>query len=160
MDDYLEEALRNIDIFCKILVNKMVEDEENNNIVLEPIEKLLQRKYIIEEHSEPSPLAKHLIPLPQIEDPLIDIFEDDNYVKVLVQCRCKKQKVTVHTDINGLEICREECRNDTDGLQVCRDECRKLNLPIEDLQIESMTAKCNNNEVLEVNIPKVRPTIS
>ena len=160
MDDDLEEALRNIDIFCKILVNKMVEDEENNNIALEPIEKLLQRKYIIEEHSESSPLAKHLIPLPQIEDPLIDVFEEDDYVKVLVQCHCKKQKVTVHTDINGLEICREECHNDTDGLQVCRDECRKLNLPVKHLQIENMTAKCNNNEILEVNIPKVRPIVS
>jgi hypothetical protein len=160
MDDDLEEALRNIDIFCKILVNKMVEDEENNNIVLEPIEKLLQRKYIIEEHSESSPLAKHLIPLPQIEDPLIDVFEEDDYVKVLVQCRCKKQKVTVHTDIDGLEICREECHKNADGLQICRDECRKLNLPVKHLQIESMIAKCNNNEVLEVDIPKVRPTMS
>jgi len=160
MNDDLEEALRNIDIFCKVLVNKMVEDKENNDIVVEPIEKLLQRKYIVEEHSASSPLAKHLIPLPQFEDPLIDVFEDDNYVKVLVQCRCKKQKVTVHTDIDGLEICREECHNDTDGLQVCRDDCRKLNLPVKHLQIENMTAKCNNNEVLEVNIPKIRPTIS
>jgi hypothetical protein len=157
--DDLEEALRNIDIFCKTLVNKMVENEENGNIVLEPIEKLLQRKYVIEEHSDSSPSAKHLIPLPQVDDPLIDVFEHDDYVKVLVQCRCKKQKVTVHTDTDGLEICREECHDEADGSQICRDECRKLNLPVEHLQVENMTAKCNNNEVLEVAIPK-RPATS
>jgi len=148
MDD-LEKALRNIDIFCKVLVKKMVEseNESNNKIIVEPIEKLLRRKYIIEEKLEENPSAKHLIPLPQLEEPLIDIFEDDNYVKVLMQCRCRNQKVTIHRGRGDLEICLEE-------------ECRKLNLPFEQLQIENMIMKCNNNEAFEVNIPKLRTTIN
>lgn len=147
MDD-LEEALRNIDIFCRVLVKKIVESENEpeNNVIIEPIEKLLRRKYIIEEHLEPNPLAKHLIPLPQVEEPLIDIFEDDKYVKVLMQCRCRDQKVTIHTDVDGLEICTEECR--------------KLNLPVKHLQIESIITRCNNNEVFEIDIPKTKATIN
>lgn len=139
--DNLEEALRNIDIFCKAVVKKMVESENkaDNKIIVEPVEKLLRRKYIIEESSS----AKHLIPLPQLDEPLIDIFEDDNYVKVLMQCRCKDQKVTINRHVDGLEICAEE-------------ECRKLDLPVGQLQIENMVMKCNNNEALEVEIPKLR----
>jgi hypothetical protein len=155
MDDF-EEALRNIDIFCKVVVNKMIEDEKGaeNKIAVEPMENLLQRKYIIEEHSESNPLAKHLIPLPQAEEPLIDIFEDDNYVKVLVQCRCKDQKFTVHTNMDGIEICKKECHTDDEDIEVCTDRCQKLNLPVKDLQVENMIAKCSNNTVLEVEIPK------
>lgn len=154
MNDF-EEALRNIDVFCKVLVKKMIEDENEaeSKIVVEPIENL-QRKYVIEEHLESNPLAKHLIPLPQVEEPLIDIFEGDNYVKVLVQCRCKEQKVSIHADIDGVQMCRKECHNDVDSSQVCVDKCQKLNLPVKHLQIENITAKCNNNSVFEVDIPK------
>lgn len=146
MEDF-EEALRNIDIFCRTLVKKMVED--NNccqNIVVEPIEKLLRRKYIIEESIESKPLRRCLIPLPHAEEPLIDVFEDENYVKIFLQCRCKDQKVTVYTDVDGLEICTEECQ--------------KLNLPVKHLQIENMIVKCNNNAVFELNVPKTKTTIS
>lgn len=142
----LDEALRNIDIFCRILVKKIVEDKDNpQNIVVEPMEKLLQRKYIVEENPEAGPLAKHLIPLSHVEEPLIDVFEDDKNVKVLMQHRCKDQKVTIHTDVDGLEICTEDCR--------------KLNLPVKHLQIENINVRCHN-EVLEINIPKTKATIS
>jgi hypothetical protein len=148
MDDF-EEALRNIDAFCRVLAKKLAEneDEPRKDIVVEPVEKLFRRKYIIEEVLEQNPLVKNLIPLPQVEEPLIDIFEDSSYIKVLMQCRCKDQKVTVHRDLNGLQICVEE-------------ECRKLNLPVEQLHIESMVIKCNNNEVFEVEIPKLRTMIN
>lgn len=159
MDDF-EEALQNIDIFCKTLVNKMVQDEENSGLIVEPIESLLQRKYIIEEHFESSPLEKRLIPLPQLEEPLVDVFEEDDYVRVLMQCRCKEKIVTVHTDMDGVKICRKECRTDADGTQICRDECQRLDLSVEHLQIENMTVKCNNNKVFEVSIPKLKHTIS
>lgn len=161
MDD-LEEALRNIDVFCRVLVEKMVEDEneENRNIDVEPIENLFRRKYVIEEHSNSNPSAKHLIPLPQLEEPLIDIFEDDSYVKVLMQCRCKDQKVTVHTGVDGLEICKKECHTDTEGLETCTDRCQKLDLSVNPpLQIEDMTARCSNNAVFEVTIPKTKATV-
>lgn len=145
--EHFEEALRNIDIFCRILVKKIVEDEDcSQDIMVEPIENLLRRKYIIEENLESEPLTRYLIPLPQAEEPLIDVFEDENYVKIFLQCHCKDQKVTIHTDIDSLEICTKECQ--------------KLNLPVKHLQIENMIVRCNNNEVLEIDIPKVNTTIS
>lgn len=137
----LEEALHNIDVFCRVLVKKIVEDTDySQDVVVEPIEKLLRRKYIAEEHSESDHLAKHLIPLPHAEEPLIDIFENDDYLKVLVQCHCKDKKVTIHTDVDNMEI--------------CTDECRKLNLSVKHLQLENTVVRCNNNEILEINIPK------
>lgn len=161
MDD-LEEALRNIDIFCRTVVKKMLESEKetDNSINVEPMEKLLQRKYVIEEQTESEPLAKHLIPLPEVEEPLIDVFEDDNYVKVLMQCKCKDQRVTVHPNMDGLEICRRECRTDEEGAEVCTDKCRKLELPVKHLQVESISAKCSNNAVFEIEIPKTKTTVS
>lgn len=156
MDDF-EEALRNIDVFCRVLVKKMVEteDEHENSVTVEPMEKLLLRKYIIEEHVESSPLAKSLIPLPQAEEPLIDVFEDNNYVRVLVQCRCKDQKMTVQADADGLIICKRECRVDIEGREICREVCQKLELPIKNLQLQNMVTKCTNNMVFEVDIPKM-----
>jgi hypothetical protein len=154
--DNFEEALRNIDTFCKVLVNKILEDETESNIFVEPIENLLRRKYVIEEHVESNPSAKHLIPLPQVEESLVDVFEDDEYVKVLVQCHCKEQKVTIHTESDGLEICKKECYTDPEGTEVCTDKCQKLDLPVKNLQIENMTAKCNNNQVFELDIPKTK----
>jgi hypothetical protein len=148
MDDF-EEALRNIDVFCRVLVKKMVESlkDVESDVFVEPMEKLLKRKYVIEEQVEQSPTVKHFIPLPQVEEPLIDVFEDDKYVKVLMQCRCRDQKVTVQRESDGLQICVESV-------------CRKLNLPVEHLQIENMIMKCNNNEALEVEIPKIKTTIN
>lgn len=145
--EHFEEALRNIDIFCRILVKKMVEDEDcSQDIMVDPIANLLRRKYIIEENSESKTLTRYLIPLPQAEDPLIDVFEDENYVKIFLQSRCKDQKMTIHTG--------------TDSLEICTKECQKLNLPVKHLQVENMIVRCNNNEVLEIDIPKVNTTIS
>jgi hypothetical protein len=153
--DKFEEALTNIDIFCRTLVKKMTEDEneQNNNITIEPMEKLLLEKYVIEE-TESNLLRKSLIPMPQAEDPLVDVFEEDNYVRVLMQCRCKDQKVIVHPEKNGLEICKRECHTNEDGVEVCTDKCKKVDLSTKDLQVQNMIQKCSNNTVFEVNIPK------
>jgi hypothetical protein len=154
MSDDFEEAIRNIDVFCKVLAKKLVEslkEEENGESEkenpIEPMEKLLRRKYVIEEKFEENPKVKHFIPLPHIEEPLIDVFEDENYVKVLMQCRCKDQRVTVNKFDDGLQICLEST-------------CWKLNLPVEELQVENMIMKCNNNEALEVEIPKLKTTVN
>jgi len=150
-----EEALRNIDVFCKVLVNKMVENEENNSdIIIEPIESLIYKKYVISEQVNSSLINRNFIPLPQLEEPLIDIFEEGNYVRILIQCRCKEQKVTIHPSIDGLEICKRECHKNSEGLEVCVDKCQKLNVPVAELQIEDMAIKCSNNEVFEVTIPR------
>ncbi|MGB9853397.1 MAG: hypothetical protein ACPLRY_01105 [Candidatus Bathyarchaeales archaeon] len=146
MDDF-EEAFRNIDVFCKVLVKKMIESENEaeteSSLAVEPMEKLLRRKYVIEEKNEENPEVKHFIPLPHIEEPLIDIFEDDTYVKFLMQCHCRDQKVTVQKQDDGLQICLE-------------NECWKLELPVGQLQVENIIIKCNNNEALEVEIPKLK----
>lgn len=142
----LEEALRNIDAFCRILVKKIVQDEERSKYVtVEPIENLLRRKYILDEHSEPKSLAKHMIPLPHLEKPLIDMFENNKHVKILMQCRCKDPNFAINTQADGLEICTEECT--------------KIDLPIEPLQIQNMTVRCSN-KVLEIAIPKTETSVT
>jgi len=146
MED-LEEALRNIDIFCRTVVKKIVENENSSpNIAVEPIENLLRKKYIIEESLESDPATRYLIPVPEAEEPLIDVFEDENYVKIFLQCRCQGKDVKIHTEVDNVEIRVEECR--------------KLNLPVRRLSIENMVVRCNNNMVLEVAIPKTKATAS
>jgi hypothetical protein len=158
--DELEEALRNIDVFCRVLVKKIAEGEngEYNNISLEPIENLLRRKYIRQDEPkrEPNPSSPHLIPLPQLDEPLVDIFEDNNYVKVLVQCRCKDEEATVRTDADSVQICKKVCYTNVEGIEWCTTQCRKLDLPTQHLQISNIISKCNNNQVFEVEIPKAK----
>lgn len=155
MSNDFEEALRNIDVFCKVLTKKLMEslkgeeEEPCEKNPLEPMEKLLKRKYVFEEKFE-SPTVKHfipLIPLPHIEEPLIDVFENENYVRVLMQCRCRDHKITVNKHDDGLQICVENV-------------CWKIDLPVEELQIENMVMRCNNNEALEVEIPKIKTTVN
>jgi hypothetical protein len=153
MSDF-EEIMRNIDAFCKVLVSKIVENDEHNNIVVEPIEKLIYEKYVISEQVDSSSINRNFIPLPQLEEPLIDIFEEGCYVRILMQCHCKEQEVTIHPSIDGLEICKRECHANSDGVEVCVDKCKKLNLPVSELRIENMAIKCSNNEVFEVTIPR------
>lgn len=148
--DSFEEALRNIDIFCKVLAEKIVRNEENSNVVVEPMEKLLYKKCVADAELKPNDPAKHLIPLPQVEEPLIDVLDENDHVKVLMQCRCKDQRVTVHADPDGVKICKTECHTNADGTEMCRDECQKLNLPTDNLKVENMIARCNNNTVFEV----------
>jgi hypothetical protein len=137
--DKIEEALRNVDVFCRVLVRKMV-DEEKGNVAVEPIEKLLFKKAVTEAQPKLNPLEEHLIPLPHLEEPLIDVIEAEDNVEVLMQCRCNDEKVQIHSDANGLEI--------------CTDKCQKLELPTKNLQIENVTSRCNNNKALVISIPK------
>ncbi|MEM1566161.1 MAG: hypothetical protein QW510_03615 [Candidatus Bathyarchaeia archaeon] len=149
MNDDFEEALRNIDVFCKILAKKLVEslgERSDDKNPLEPMEKLLKRKYVFEEQIESS-TVRHFIPLPHLEEPLIDIFEDENYVKILMQCRCRDHRITVDKCDDGLQICIE-------------NTCWKLDLPVEELKVENMVMRCNNNEALEVEIPKIKTSVN
>lgn len=141
--DDLTRALENIDVFLKTLVQKMTENEPENTKTMEPMEKLLRfRDVIADEALEPDSIDKTLIPLPQLDEPLIDVFEDENQIKVLMQCRCNEQNVAVYRE--------------ADGLKLCTKECQKIRIPLTRLQVEHMISKCNNNEVFEIDIPKVR----
>jgi len=137
----LTESLRNIDIFCRVLVKKLAEDEDQSgtSISVEPIERLLMRKYVVEDNARADSLAKHLIPVPQLEQPLIDVLEDDKNITVLMNCRCENQKISIRKLVDGLEICGEECQ--------------MIHLPVNNLRVEKASVKCNNN-VLEIGIPK------
>jgi len=155
MDD-LDEALRNIDVFCRVLVSQLAseESEKEDNLPFEPIEALFRKKHIAEEKGKSHSSPKHMIPLPQLEEPLIDVIEDRNCIKVLMQGRYNDNRITVHSGIDGIEICKEECYRDANGFEVCQDKCQKLLLPTDKLHIENITAKCNNNSVFEVDIPR------
>jgi hypothetical protein len=92
-----------------------------------------------------------------IEEPLVDVFDEEDYVRILVQCRCREQQVTFHPCPDGITVCKEECRKEKGGPEVCSDVCRKLSLSMDGLQLDDMlfvVAKCNNNNTLEAMIPK------
>jgi hypothetical protein len=142
------EALQDIDSFCKVAVKKPmetnVEKTENTR------ELVFERKL---EHAK-----GRFVRLPHDEDPLIDVYDEGDHVRVLVQCRCREQQVTFHPCSDGIIVCKEECHLGADGAEDCENTCRKVNLRTEQLQIQSMlfiVAKCNNNNTLEATIPKI-----
>ncbi len=143
MED-LENVLRNIDVFCRILVEKIARGEDSvQRAAAEPIEDLLRKRYLVAD-AEVDSSKGYLIPLPQAEEPLVDVFEDEHSVKVFFQCSCQDKKVQIVTKADAIEICVEECR--------------KLNLPTTHLNFEDIVVKCSNNKVLEIAIPKAEPT--
>jgi hypothetical protein len=153
-----EETLQNIDGFCKIIVKKMPENtaEREDKIVVEQIENP-PKKSTENEPLETGSSNNQFIPLSQVEEPLIDVFEEEEYLRILVQCHCREQQVKFYVHADGIRICRESCHAEADGAVVCVDACQKINLRTDRLQLENrlfVVAQCNNNEVLEAMIPK------
>jgi len=97
------------------------------------------------------------------EEPLIDVIDEGDNIKLLVQGRCMDQQFSIHVneDKGGISICRETCYRQK-GLETveCNDFCsRNIPLNLKGLQLEDMLfviSKCNNNNVLEITIPKTR----
>jgi len=96
------------------------------------------------------------------EDPLIDVIDEGDSIKLLVQGRCMEEQVSIHVNPNGdgITICREECSKKTrTEVATCYEVCsRNIGLNLKELQIENMlfvVSKCNNNNVLEISIPKI-----
>ena len=140
------EALQSIDNFCKVLVKKTTIDtpKASNRIEIEPLEG----------SSAIGNIGQH-----EIEDPLVDVFDEEDHIRILVQCRCREQQVTFHPSTDGITICREERRKEKGGQETCSDVCRKLSLRTDELQLDNMEfviAKCNNNNTLEAMIPKIK----
>jgi hypothetical protein len=140
-------ALQNINDFCRVLVKKTIANtSETNN----------EREYL-NGHSD-SDLSMDIMQ-PELEEPLIDVFDEGDYIRILVQCRCREQQVTFHPSEDGITICREECHTNKSGTETCRDVCSKLSIRTDELQLENMVfviAKCNNNNTLEATIPKLK----
>lgn len=118
-------------------------DDSSKGVTVEPIENLLKRKYVTEKSLESELSTKYLIPIPEAEEPLVDMFEDENYVKIFLQCHC-----------NGKDV---KIRTDTDNTEILVEECRKLTVPVRSLNIENMAVRCNNT-ILEIAIPKIKAT--
>ena len=140
------EALQSIDNFCKVLVKKTTIDtpKASNRIEIEPLEG----------SSAIGNIVQH-----EIEEPLVDVFDEEDHIRILVQCRCREQQVTFHPSTDGITICREERRKEKGGQETCSDVCRKLSLRTDELQLDNMEfviAKCNNNNTLEAMIPKIK----
>lgn len=98
----------------------------------------------------------------QYEEPLIDVIDEGDNVKLLVLGRCLEQQFSIHVNKNkdGITICREECDKQK-GLEIveCNDVC-STNIPLnlKELQLANMlfvVSKCKNNNVLEIIIPKI-----
>jgi hypothetical protein len=157
-----EEALRDIDSFCKVTVKKTAQnlpeadDTTSGKLVAE---KSASAKNNVPEHFQAGLVNENITMLPDVEEPLIDIFDEEDHVRILVQCRCREQEVTFHTCADGIRVCREECQMDAYGTKSCQDVCRNINLQTDQLQLDNMlfiVAKCNNNNTLEAMIPKKR----
>lgn len=154
------EALQNIDNFCKVTVKKTIVDksQNGNKRESEPSENVIsERSYLDRQPDANSSMGYTL--RPDFEEPLIDVFDEEDHIRILVQCRCREQEVTFHPSKDGITICREECNKERGGPEKCTDICRKLSLRTDELQLENMLfviAKCNNNNTLEAMIPKIR----
>jgi hypothetical protein len=153
------EALQSIDNFCKVLVKKTTTGTSETGHVRE-IEHA--NKAVFERDlrvpSEDSYAVDDMLQS-EVEEPLVDVFDEEDYLRILVQCRCREQQVTFHSSPDGITVCREECHKEKDSQEICRDICRKLNLATDELQLGNMQfviAKCNNNNTLEAMIPKIK----
>ena len=99
----------------------------------------------------------------QYEEPLIDVVDEGDCIKLLVQGKCMDQQFSIHVnqEKNEISICRETCYRKRGSQAVeCNDFCSKnIPLNLKELQLESMlsvVSKCNNNNVLEIIIPKTK----
>jgi hypothetical protein len=133
------EGLQNIDNFCKVIVKKTPAEH-------------LRTGSISASLSDNAGLA-------YCEEPFVDVFDEEDHVRILVQCRCQEQQVTFHPTAEGLVVCRKDFLREKDGSEVCNNVCTKLDLKTDGLQLDNMlfvVAKCNNNNTLEAMIPKLK----
>lgn len=128
MENNFKEALLNIEVFCRVLAQKIAENEEADS---EPelIENLLKKKYIVEVYDR----------LLEQDGPLVDVFEDENRIKILVQYSCSKGEIVFNSGDNGTEI--------------LIGKGQKIILPIEHLDISKVTVRYGK-QVTEIIIQK------
>ncbi len=147
------DALQSIDNFCKVLVMKTPAGKSEKRsseaaFLRTHWENVLQQTSATGDNVQEA-----------IEEPFVDVFDEEDYVRILVQCRCREEDVTFHPNADGITICKEERVREKGGLEKCNDVCKKLNIPTEKLQLDNMLfiiAKCNNNNTLEAMIPKIK----
>ena len=156
MLENFEEALQDIDAFCRVEIKKPTEDVtekgSNGKSQAENMKELDFERNLANAKGG-------FVRLPNVEDPLIDVFDEEDHVRILVQCRYREQQVTFHPCSDGIIVCKEECHMNADGAEACENTCQKVSLRTDQLQIQDMlfiVAKCNNNNTLEAMVPKIR----
>ncbi len=99
----------------------------------------------------------------QYEEPLIDVIDEGDNVKLLVQGRCFDQQFSIHLNNkrDGITICTEKCYKQKELEKIeCKDVCsQNIPLNLKELQLENMlfvVSTCNNNNALEIMIPKIK----
>jgi hypothetical protein len=141
------DAVQNINDFCKVLVKKTIAGTSGTGNEKEYVNGCSKADFSMD------------IMQPELDEPLVDVFDEGDHIRILVQCRCREQQVTFHPGKGGITICREECHTNNSGAETCRDVCSKLSIRTDELQLENMLfviAKCNNNNTLEASIPKMK----
>ncbi|MBS7625219.1 hypothetical protein KEJ29_06565 [Candidatus Bathyarchaeota archaeon] len=128
MENDFEEALSNIDAFCRVLAKKIAENEEAD---LEPelIENLLRRKYVVEVYDG----------CLEWDRPLIDVFEDEKQIKILIQCSRNEDEILFNSGDWGTEI--------------LIGKWQRIVLPIEHLDTSKVTVRFRN-QLMEITIQK------
>ena len=153
------EALQSIDNFCKVVVKKTPERDPRKGIrENEPSKKEGLARTSWANPSEPTYAMGYAMQA-EPEEPFVDVFDEEDYIRILVQCRCREQQVTFHPSTDGITVCREECHREKEGPEMCNDICRKVTVKTDKLQLDNMLfviAKCNNNNTLEAMIPKIK----
>lgn len=128
MGNSFEEALSNINVFCSVLVKKIIGDEEPQ-IKPEPIESMLKKKYTVEVYGD----------LDKWEEPLVDVFEDEKQVKILMRFSFGGQEIEFHP-----------CE---DYVEIWVNKGQRFKLPIDPPNMNKTTVKCSN-QVLEIIVQK------
>jgi len=127
MGNNIEETLLNIEVFCRVLIKKIFDEEEPH---LKPslIKNLIRRKYAIEVYED------------QLKTrPLVDVFEDERYIKILVQYPCRDKEVSF-------------CMNEG-YTEIWIGKEKKIKLPIKHLDVNKAVIKYNS-QTLEILIQK------
>lgn len=133
--DNFEEVLTNIEVFCRVLVDKM-SGVRKSYVRPEPIEKLLRKKAVIEV-SERSAEGR---------EPLIDLFEDEKHVRILALMQ----------PLFGNEV---TFNSNNDFTEIVVGKYLKIKIPIKTVDVSKIHVN-NNNRTLEIMIEKPLPLIT
>jgi len=158
MWDYYDDVFRGMDSYFKKIAEKMFKEIEDFERVIQsgelqgewevrPIEKPGVKGYVAWGHFQPSGSLK--VPrhaLDEDREPLTDVFEDKDNVKIYVELPgVEKNDIQLNVAQGKAEI-------------KARNFYKTIELPTKDVELEKANAICKNG-VLEVVIPKIKKTV-
>ena len=156
---YFDETFRDIDAFYKKLTERMFRQMEEIDKAIQsgrlqgewdvrPIEKPGVRGYVAQgrfQLGEPLTVPKQA--LDETREPLTDIFEDKEYVKLYIELPgVDKNDIQLNVTATQAEI-------------KAKNFYKTIDLPTRNIEFEKATAN-HKNGVLEVKIPKKKTAVS